>query len=236
MTEIFIPGFLNSRMAVNIGQEPHPRGIDVQNIPHGPVYFAMFAGCITLDFMRPTQRRIVLCLSLAALLGFCLWLFFDPGFEPAIGVLASAAGLATSFWPRFRESYAAKRLSGRATFDYSNNNGVYVIGEGDLAFETKWSKASDTSIHLYNDPPSIESVAIALGATSIEAVTDASSYDGSSRSRKLQEGEVAVLKNRHGNFAALQVLDVKDRTRSDDRDELTFRYVINPEGERSFSQ
>lgn len=165
-----------------------------------------------------------------------MWLFFDPGFEPAIGVLAGAAGLAASFWPRFRASYVAKRLSGRATFDYSNNNGVYVIGKGDLAFETQWSKASDTSIHLYNDPPSIESVAIALGATSIEAVTDASSYDGSSRSRTLQEGEVAVLKNRHGNFAALQVLDVKDRTRADDRDELTFQYVINPEGERSFTQ
>lgn len=184
--------------------------------------------------MSPTQRRVVFYLSLAAFFGFCLWLFFEPSFEPVIGVLASAAGLAASFWPRFRPSYAAKRLSGRATFDYSNNNGLYTIGEGDLSFETKWSKASDTSIHLYNDPPSIESVAIAVGAASIEAVADAASYDGSSRSRTLQEGEVAVLKNRHGNFAALQVLDVKDRTRSDDRDELTFRYVINPKGARSF--
>jgi hypothetical protein len=42
--ENFIPRFLNSCMAVNIGLEPHPRGIDVQNIPRGPVYFAMFAG------------------------------------------------------------------------------------------------------------------------------------------------------------------------------------------------
>lgn len=185
--------------------------------------------------MSPTQRRVVLFLSLAALLGFCLWLFFDPGFEPAIGVLASAAGLAASFWPRLHTSYVTKRLSGRATFDYSNNNGIYVIGDGEHSFETKWSKASDTSIHLYNDPPSIETVAIAAGATSIEAVADAASYDGSSRSRTLQEGEVAVLKNRNGNFAALQVLDVKDRTRSDDRDELTFRYVINRGGRRSFS-
>ncbi len=186
--------------------------------------------------MSPIQRRVILLLSLAALLGFCLWLYFDPSFEPAIGVFVSAAALANSFWPRFRASYGAKRLSGRAKFDYSNNNGLYMIGEGDLAFETKWSKASDTSIHLYNDPPSIESIAIAVGATSIEAVTDASSYDGSSRSRTLQEGEVAVLKNRYGNFAALQVLDVKDRTRSDERDEITFRYAINPDGGRSFKK
>lgn len=184
--------------------------------------------------MNLMQRRIVLYLSLAASLGFCLWFAFEPSFEPAIGVLASAAGLTGSFWPRFRSGYASKRLSGRATFDYSNNNGLYMIGDGDLSFETKWSKASDRSIHLYNDPPSIESVAIAIGAKSIEDVTDAGSFDSSSRSRTLNEGEVAVLKNRHGNFAALQVLDIKDRTRSDDRDELTFRYVINPGGGRSF--
>ena len=184
--------------------------------------------------MSPTQRRVVFYLLLAAFLGFCLWLFIEPSLEPPIGVLTSAAGLAASCGPRCRSGCAAKRLSGRATFDYSNNNGLYTIGDGDLSFETKWSKASDTSIHLYNDPPSIESVAIAIGATSIESVTDAASYDGSSRSRTLQEAEVAVLKNRHGNFAALQVLDVKDRTRSDDRDELTFRYVINPGGGRSF--
>lgn len=186
--------------------------------------------------MRTTQRRVVLCLSLAAFFSSCLWLYVDRGFEPAIGILASAAGLASSFWPSFRASYSAKRLSGRATFDYSNNNGHYAIGVGELLFETKWSKASDTSIHLYNDLPSIETVAIAAGATSIEAVTDASVYDGSSRTRTVKEGEVAILKNRGGNYAALQVLDVKDRTRSDDRDELTFRYVINPEGGRSFSQ
>lgn len=185
--------------------------------------------------MSRTQRQVVLFFSLAALLGFCLWLVFDPGFEPAIGVLASAAGLAASFWPRFRTIYVTKRLSGRVTFDYSNNNGIYVIGDGELLFETKWSKASDVSIHLYNDPPSIKTVAIAVGASSIEAIADAASYDGSSRSRTLQEGEVAVLKNRNGNFAALQVLDVKDRTRSDDRDELTFRYTINPGSARSFS-
>ena len=31
-----------------ISPESYPRGIDVQNIPHGPVYCAIFAGYITL--------------------------------------------------------------------------------------------------------------------------------------------------------------------------------------------
>ena len=44
-------------MAVNIGPEPHLRGIDVQNIPHGPVYFAMFVGYITLARkLEPSAR------------------------------------------------------------------------------------------------------------------------------------------------------------------------------------
>ena len=184
--------------------------------------------------MSSTQRRVVTILSLAAILGCCMWFWFEPTFEPAIGVIVSAAGLATTFWPRFRASYTSKQLSGYATFDYNNNNGLYAIGEGDMFFETKWSKASDTSIHIYNDQPSIQSIAIAVGAVSIDAVVDAASYDGSSRFQTLHEGEVAVIKNRQGNYAALQVIDVKDRTRSDDRDELTFRFVINPVGLSSF--
>ena len=185
--------------------------------------------------MTTLQRRVVLTLSLTAFVGFCLWFYYEPGFEPAIGVVASAAGMAASFWPQIKRTHATKRLSGRVTFDYSNNNGLYRIGDGDLLFETKWSKASDTAAHLYNDPPSIISVAVAVGAHSIEAVTNAASYDGSSRSRTIQEGEVAVLKNKHGNYAVLHVLDIKDRTRSDDADELTFRYVINPNGLSSFA-
>jgi len=39
-----------------------------------------------------------------------------------------------------------QRLSGRVTFDYSNNNGKYIIGNDELLFETAWSKASGDSI------------------------------------------------------------------------------------------
>ncbi len=43
--------------------------------------------------------------------------------------------------------------TGEVVFDYSSHNGRYMIGSGVLEFETKWSSASDTSIHVYNDPP-----------------------------------------------------------------------------------
>ncbi|WP_300213840.1 AbiV family abortive infection protein [Acidovorax sp.] len=39
---------MNSSLAANIDLEPHPRGINVQNIPHSPVYFARFAVYIKL--------------------------------------------------------------------------------------------------------------------------------------------------------------------------------------------
>jgi len=132
--------------------------------------------------------------------------------------------------------YMNQRLSGRVTFDYSNNNGKYIIGNNELLFETAWSKASDDSIYILNDPASIKGVALALGKHRITDINDASSYDMTSRTRTPQEGEIVILKNRFGNYAALKIIDIKDRTRSDDRDELTFEYVINPNEYIDFSQ
>ena len=63
--------------------------------------------------------------------------------------------------------------TGEVVFDYSSYNGHYLIGSGELAFETMWTKASDTSIHVYNDPPSINGVALARGCTSISQVLNA---------------------------------------------------------------
>ena len=74
-------------------------------------------------------------------------------------------------------------LTGEAVFDYSNHNGRYVIGHGQLEFETRWSKASDISIHVYNDPPSINGVALAQRCTSIAQVSNAKSLDYTSRTR-----------------------------------------------------
>jgi hypothetical protein len=185
--------------------------------------------------MTTTQKNVVTFCSIAVLIGCALWLYFEPSFEPAIGVVASIGSLAASHWPRKKVNYTNQRLSGRVTFDYSNNNGRYIIGNKELMFETAWSKASDDSIHIYNDPASIEGVALAIGKHHISDITNASSNDMSSRSRTPQEGDIVILKNRFGNFAALMINDIKDRTRSDNRDKLTFDYVINPNGHVDFS-
>lgn len=127
-------------------------------------------------------------------------------------------------------------LASEAVFDYSNHNGRYVIGYGQLEFETRWSKASDTSIHVYNDPPSINGVALDRRYKSIAQVSNAKALDYTSRSRKPQLGEIVILRNENGFYAALQVLEIKDDTRGAEKDELRFRYVIQSNGSDNFTE
>ena len=131
--------------------------------------------------------------------------------------------------------YHSPTLMGKTSFNYSNNNGSFVIGEGYFLFETKWSKASGDSIHGYSDATSVDSIALAKGVTNIKDIIDASIFDYTSRSRTINEGEVLVLKNTNNIYAAIKVLDVKDDSRSDEKDELTFEYLIQSDGSASFS-
>ncbi|WP_159817930.1 hypothetical protein [Colwellia sp. 20A7] len=181
------------------------------------------------------QKLVVVTCSIAALIGFGLWFRSEPSFEPAIGLIAAIGGLAHSYWPNVTKKYTSKRLKGRQSFDYSNNNGLFIVGSDALKFETKWSKASGDSIHIYNDPASIEGVALVKGIPAINMISNAAKYDFSSRSRTPQEGDIIVLKNSFGNFAVIKVVDIKDSTRSDDTDELTIEYVINPDKKVDFT-
>ena len=124
------------------------------------------------------------------------------------------------------EKYVSPAPKGKVTFDYSNNNGKYSIGSGAYMFETRWSKASDRRIYIYNDPPSIRTVALVKDKQAISSIDDARVYDGSSRTRSPSVGQIVLIQNVNGVFAALQVLNIKDDTRGSPFDELTFEYVI----------
>jgi pyrimidine deaminase RibD-like protein len=129
-------------------------------------------------------------------------------------------------WPFILQYHANPAYSGRARFNYSDNNGLFTIGRGECTFETKWTKGSDYSIHTYSDASNLVGVAIAADARSLSEIRDASVYDMSSRFRTPNEGDFVVLKNSSGFFAALRICDVRDRNRSDGEDELTFDYWI----------
>lgn len=126
--------------------------------------------------------------------------------------------------------------SGTATFDYSNFDGRFRIGDSICLFETKWGKASDKRIYCYNDPPSVKGVALAPQGAKLADITNASTLDYTSRFRKPEKGRIVIVQNTNGFYAALQILDIKDDSRSDDKDELAFRYWILTDGTKDFSK
>jgi hypothetical protein len=130
-----------------------------------------------------------------------------------------------SFGP---ERYVCPATSGRVTFDYSNNNGRFVFGAGDMAFETAWSKGGPSTIYAYNDPPSIRSVALASGAKDIVEIIDAATYDTSSRTRHPFLGEIVVWQNTAGYFLATKVIAIDVRGPNSGADTLTLEYKIAP--------
>jgi hypothetical protein len=130
--------------------------------------------------------------------------------------------------------YVSPALAGLVTFDYSNNNGRYILGAGDMAFETAWSGGSNSSIYAYNDPPSIRTVAIALGVNKIAEIVDASAYDTSSRLRSLRLGEIVAWQNTAGYYLATRVEKLQSRGYGDSTDEITFTYEITPNFSSSF--
>ena len=125
-------------------------------------------------------------------------------------------------------------LTGEAVWLDYDHGGQFVIGQGDLKFETRWSKCNATSIHVYNDASSIEGVALASGYTSIQQIIDARFLDYRGRIRTPRVGEIVVFRNINAFYTAVQVLDVKDDTRGDEIDELRFRYVIQPDRSDDF--
>ncbi|MEQ5287558.1 toll/interleukin-1 receptor domain-containing protein [Providencia huaxiensis] len=133
------------------------------------------------------------------------------------------------------EKYVSPAVKGRVTFDYSNNNGRYYIGQDNLAFELDFSKSSDENIQLYNDPTSIKTVAIAKDKNSITEINDARVYDGSSKVRRPKLNQIAVLQNTNGFYAAIKILSIKDDTRGAEYDEVIFDYIIQTDGSPDFT-
>lgn len=154
--------------------------------------------------------------------------------EPIVVAFGGLATLFASYWP-WKPSYGSKRMRGRVTINYLGNNKKYVIGSGDVRFTIEWSSGDASSIHVYNDPPDIDAIALAPLVKSFDNVRDCSVFDFSSRVVLPKEGEVVVLRNTKGNYALLQIHDVRAQSHGDDRDEVTFSYVINPYGGQDFS-
>ncbi|OBX04020.1 hypothetical protein QV06_09050 [Gallibacterium genomosp. 3] len=180
------------------------------------------------------QSKIVIFFTSSFIVVSIIWFITDCSrLEPLTILFGGIASLANFI--KYSPNYASKRIKGRDSFNYSSNNGNFNIGEDDAIFTTKWSKASDTSIYLYNDPPNIDKIALAKGVYDFYEIRNPDVFDFTSRTRKLNEGEIAILVNKKGFYCLIKVVDIKDDSRNDDRDELTIEWIINPDRQKDFS-
>ena len=127
----------------------------------------------------------------------------------------------------FSEQYASHAHAGTVTFDYSNNDGRYRIGQGEQIFKMKWGRCSGSAIYLSKDSGSLGTIAV-TDKRAIGEIEDASVYNGSSNTRCPRVGEVAVQENAHGFWAAMRIINIEYKNRGSDHDELTFR-VCDPD-------
>lgn len=131
-------------------------------------------------------------------------------------------------------TYISHEPTGLISFDYSNNNGRFLVGMDDFAFETAWSPASNSSIHAYDDGENIRKIALATGATRFEDIVDARIYDTSSRARTVRVGEIVIWQNNSGRYLATRIERIAARSNDTEPNELVFSYKIAPDNSHSF--
>ena len=108
----------------------------------------------------------------------------------------------------------------------ASDDGKYVIGTGEYEFVTRWSKASDRSIHAYKDSLGANGAVARVKAPDEWPTVLDDSIDFSSRVRTPNTGDVIIWRNSYGKYAATRILEIKDDTRGAEHDELTCEYII----------
>jgi hypothetical protein len=115
-------------------------------------------------------------------------------------------------------------LKGQITFNYSLNGGVITIGPMGKNFRLRFSKASNTAIHIYRD--NFSYLARVRGKTTGDNLNLAE-YQ-SVDSIAIQVGEHFLAMNNFGQMVQGRILIIKDDMRNDDSDEVCFDYEIAP--------
>ena len=135
-----------------------------------------------------------------------------------VGIIVGIVGTLATIWA----------ISKKKTITIVKKTSVYCshLKKGTFKlFRTKWSKASNTSIHAYKDGVGIVAIALVKKIDDIEKMRMVES-DFSSRCRTPRIGDGIIWQNASGNYAITKVISIKDDTRGDDHDELTCDYVI----------
>ena len=113
------------------------------------------------------------------------------------------------------EQYVSPDHSVTVTLEYSNNDGKYRFGEGKHKFVIHWSPHNHDTVHLRKVG---ERGHMAL--VTDDEIKDPSSYKKDDR-LVIGEGQKAVFKNGHGNWARIEIISVEHKKR-----ELQFCYAV----------
>lgn len=116
--------------------------------------------------------------------------------------------------------YHSPEMDGKVIFRFDNNNGAYVLGNGEYSFDTRWSRAGNDSIHAYGllgfDP----------AITAFPSIEELPSLDFSSRSRTIRTGQIVVFENMKHHFVAIKLGKVYSSGHGFPYDEMSFEYHI----------
>ena len=116
--------------------------------------------------------------------------------------------------------YHSPAMDGVVTFLFDNNDGVYTIGNGEYAFDTRWSRSGNNSIHAYG------LIGYIPGETVIPSLERLYNYDYSSKARTIKTGEIVIFQNLNHHFAVVKLGPVKSSSHGNLHDEMTFEYHI----------
>ena len=111
-------------------------------------------------------------------------------------------------------------MDGEVTFRFDNNNGIFTIGSGEYAFDTRWSRSGNDSIHAYGY------IGYKQGETEFPSAAELPNFDYSSRSRTIHTGDILIVKNENDHFAAIKLGPVKSSSHGHPFDEMIFSYHI----------
>lgn len=116
--------------------------------------------------------------------------------------------------------YHSPEMEGSVIFRFDNNNGCYIIGNGEYSFETRWSRSGNNSIHAYG------LIGYKSGETEFPKAEELYDYNYSSTARTIKTGQIIVYRNSSRHFVAIKLGPVKSASHGYDYDEMTFDYKI----------
>lgn len=120
--------------------------------------------------------------------------------------------------------YHAPMMQGMVSFCFSNNSGMFTIGNGEYEFITTWSECGYDCIYAYQDK--VGQIGYLSRNSALPTVRKLVNFNYSSRVNKVYLGEVVVWINKFGNFAATKITNIRVKSRGADEDYLELEYVI----------